>query len=196
MHYLTHYQTTNFRLFQLKEFADDNFKFDENEKNLSRQVENTVGKGETAHYEQFLLFPQCFQKVCFPEASKGVILWEWVNLFAMLSILMSQKLSIVEESIEVSLPHKPIYMTLKKQSFQNLVKKGENADSQYFLLFPQYFLPYDDGQMSVNLGQLQYQISVEIAFNLDCTKFFFVYLVKSSKASRPINIFFFSCVFY
>ena len=29
---------------------------------FSKQVENTVGKGEIAHYEQFLLFPQCFQK--------------------------------------------------------------------------------------------------------------------------------------
>ena len=28
---------------------------------------------------QFLLFPQCFQKACFPEVSKGVIVWEWVN---------------------------------------------------------------------------------------------------------------------
>ena len=27
-------------------------------------VENTVGKGEIARYEQFLLFPQCFQKTC------------------------------------------------------------------------------------------------------------------------------------
>ena len=27
-------------------------------------VENTVGKGEIARYEQFLLFPQCFQKAC------------------------------------------------------------------------------------------------------------------------------------
>ena len=26
--------------------------------------ENTVGKGEIAHNEQFLLFPQCFQKTC------------------------------------------------------------------------------------------------------------------------------------
>ena len=26
-----------------------------------RQVENTVGKGEIAHYEQFLICPQCFQ---------------------------------------------------------------------------------------------------------------------------------------
>ena len=64
---------------KLKEFADDNFKFDENGRKLSKRVENTVGKGEIARYEQFLLFPQCFQKACFPEASKGVIVWEWVN---------------------------------------------------------------------------------------------------------------------
>ena len=42
-------------------------------------VENTVGKGEIARYEQFFLFPQCFQKACFPGASKGVIVWEWVK---------------------------------------------------------------------------------------------------------------------
>ena len=64
---------------KLKEFADDNFKFDENSRKLSKQVENTVGKGEIAHYEQFLLFPQCFQKACFPETSKGVIVWEWIK---------------------------------------------------------------------------------------------------------------------
>ena len=46
---------------------------------LSKRVENTVGKGEIARYEQFLLFPQCFQKACFPGASKGVIVWEWVK---------------------------------------------------------------------------------------------------------------------
>ena len=65
----------------MKEFADDNFKFDENGKKLSKGVENTVGKGEIARYEQFLLFPQCFQKACFPGASKGVVVWEWVNSF-------------------------------------------------------------------------------------------------------------------
>ena len=64
---------------KLKEFADDNYKFDENGRKLSKQVENTVGKGEIAHYEQFLLFPQCFQTACFSGASKGVIVWEWVN---------------------------------------------------------------------------------------------------------------------
>ena len=64
---------------KLKEFADDNFKFDENGRKLSQQGENTVGKAEIARYEQFLLFPQCFQKACFPGASNGVIVWEWIK---------------------------------------------------------------------------------------------------------------------
>ena len=64
---------------KLKEFAYYNLKFDKNGRNLSKQVENTVGKGEIARYEQFLLFPHCFPKGCFPGASNGVIVWEWVN---------------------------------------------------------------------------------------------------------------------
>ena len=40
---------------------------------------NTVGKGQIACYEQFLFFPQCFQKACVPGASKGVTVWEWVK---------------------------------------------------------------------------------------------------------------------
>ena len=34
--------------------------------------ENIVGKGEIARYEQFLLFPQCFQKLSVASESKGV----------------------------------------------------------------------------------------------------------------------------
>ena len=63
---------------KLKEFADDNFRFYENGRKLPKQVENTVGKGEIARNEQFLLSPLCFQKACFPGASKGVVVWEWV----------------------------------------------------------------------------------------------------------------------
>ena len=48
----------------MKEFADDNFKFDENGKEVFKLVENTVGKREIAHYEQFLFFPRCFQRTC------------------------------------------------------------------------------------------------------------------------------------
>ena len=49
---------------ELKEFAEDNFKLDENGRKFFQWVENAVGKGEIARYEQFLLFPQCFQKAC------------------------------------------------------------------------------------------------------------------------------------
>ena len=45
---------------KLKELADLNSKFDENGRKFYQRVENTVGKGETARHEQFLLFPQCF----------------------------------------------------------------------------------------------------------------------------------------
>ena len=48
--------------YKLKEFADDNFKFDENSRMFSKWVKNTVGKEEFARYEQFILFPHCFQR--------------------------------------------------------------------------------------------------------------------------------------
>ena len=36
-------------------------------------VENIVGKEEIARYEQFLLFPQCFQKLSVIDASKYLL---------------------------------------------------------------------------------------------------------------------------
>ena len=53
-----------FGLSKLKEFVDNNFIFNESGRKCSKRVENTVRKGEIARYEQFLLFPMCFQKVC------------------------------------------------------------------------------------------------------------------------------------
>ena len=50
--------------FKLKEFVDDIFNFDENDWKFSEREENTVGKRVIARYDQFLLFPQCFQKNC------------------------------------------------------------------------------------------------------------------------------------
>ena len=44
---------------KLKEFAD-NLEFDKRGTIFSKRIENTVGKGEIARYEQFLLFPQGF----------------------------------------------------------------------------------------------------------------------------------------
>ena len=40
---------------KLKEFADDNSKLDENGRKFFKRVENTVGEGKSACYEQFLL---------------------------------------------------------------------------------------------------------------------------------------------
>ena len=59
---LTISQTTVLDYSKLRKFADDNFKFDENGRKFSKRVKNTVGKGEIAHDEQFLLFPQCFKR--------------------------------------------------------------------------------------------------------------------------------------
>ena len=47
----------------MKEFADDNSKFYENGGEFSKRMENTVGKGEIACYEQFLLFPHVFKRL-------------------------------------------------------------------------------------------------------------------------------------
>ena len=52
---------------KLKKLPDDNFKFDENSTKFFNWVENNVAKREIAHYEQFLLFPQCFQNTCTPD---------------------------------------------------------------------------------------------------------------------------------
>ena len=54
---------------KLKQIENDIFKFDENSRKFSKQVENTVGKGEIAHCEQFLLFP-VFSKGLFPRGVK------------------------------------------------------------------------------------------------------------------------------
>ena len=48
-----------------------------------------MGKGEIAHYEQFLIFPQCFQKACVPGASKGVIVWEWVKSHSVTALVIT-----------------------------------------------------------------------------------------------------------
>ena len=48
---------------KLKEFADDNFEYDENGRKFSKWVENTVRKGEIAHQEPFLLSHSVFRRL-------------------------------------------------------------------------------------------------------------------------------------
>ena len=103
--YLTHYRRQILDSSELKDFADDNLKFDKNGRKLSKRVENTVGKGEIARYEQFLLFPQCFQKTCFPGASKGVIVWESVKLIAPHSLEYHMRLNNFFKRFQQSFVH-------------------------------------------------------------------------------------------
>ena len=49
-------------LTKLKAFADDKLKIAKMRISLFDRVENTVGKGENAGYQHFLLFPWCFPK--------------------------------------------------------------------------------------------------------------------------------------
>ena len=49
--------------FKLKAFADEKINATEKVKFCRGSVENSVGKGENAGNQHFLLFPQCFQKL-------------------------------------------------------------------------------------------------------------------------------------
>ena len=49
-------------------FAYDNINVTEKLKFVVERVEDIVGKGENAEYQQFALFPQCFQKASFSKS--------------------------------------------------------------------------------------------------------------------------------
>ena len=64
----------------MKEIADDNFKFDVNGGKFSERIENTVGKGEIALFEQFLLFQQCFQRLVLQTCENQGLFGKGLNL--------------------------------------------------------------------------------------------------------------------
>ena len=71
---------------KLKEFADDNFKFDKNGRKLSKQVENTVGKGEIALRSNFSFYHSVFKRLVSQRRQKVSLcgnglkrLWEKIN---------------------------------------------------------------------------------------------------------------------
>ena len=70
---------TNFRFFRTKVFADNNFKFDENGRKLSKWIENTVGKGEIARYEQFLLLTSVFKRFVSQGLQKASLCGNGIN---------------------------------------------------------------------------------------------------------------------
>ena len=71
--FLTLSQTRNFRLL---EFAGNGFKFYVNGRKFFKRVEKTVGKGEIAGFEEFLLLPQRFQKTCRADRKNQGLFWK------------------------------------------------------------------------------------------------------------------------
>ena len=89
-----------------------------------------MGKGEIARYEQFLIFPQCFQKTCTADIVKAGPVWERVNSFSTQSRLLT---------------------TLKKKALENTVGKGENAGKQHFLFSHSVFCSVIDRNHHINI---------------------------------------------
>ena len=85
------------------------------------------GKAEIALYEQFLLFPQCFQKTCTADSLKQVLVWERVKFFYHYRILdLSKVNTFADDKVKVA---------QKLKSVLGRVEKGENAVHNYFVLF-------------------------------------------------------------
>ena len=83
---MTEGRTETITISAAEKVAGDN----ENGRKLSKKVESTVGKGEIARYEQFVLFAQCFQKDLYWACSeKGYILH--LILWKKRALLMSLK---------------------------------------------------------------------------------------------------------
>ena len=97
----------------LKAFADDILNVVQMIICVTDWVENIVGKGENAGYQHFLLFPQCFQKASFPVSLKGML----------------------GKDLNVALIVFFVFDTI-----ENILRKGEIADEEHVLFFPQCFL--------------------------------------------------------
>ena len=89
MHHLTHY-LTNCRLFWIERLCRQQFQIWRKWQKVIQTGRKHCGKRRNCLYEQFLLFPQFFEKACFLGASKGVIVWEWVKVSYAKSIDVSK----------------------------------------------------------------------------------------------------------
>ena len=93
--------------------------------------ENIVGKGEIAHNEQFLLFPQCFPL-------NHILVSPFVHIFDTTSLFATEL-----EKPKIGISGKGLILTtLEEKPSENITGKRENAGSQPFLLFQQWVLPY------------------------------------------------------
>ena len=120
----------------MKEFADDNYKFDENGRKFSKHIESIVGKGEIARdklvMSNFSFFHSVFKRLVLqtrenqglfgkglPFTKQKFSDWSNFKAFADYKINVAEKLKFVLRQAE------------------NILGKGEDAGYQHFLLLPQ-----------------------------------------------------------
>ena len=101
----------------LKEFADHNFEFDGNGRKLSKWVKTLREKEKLLVMINFSFSHSVFKRLALQTGKKQG--------------LFEKGLTLYYTSLIVSDP--------EKETFDNVVGKGENAGNQYFLLFQQCF---------------------------------------------------------
>ena len=146
----------------LKEFADNNFKFNENGREVSIRVKNTVGKREMACYEQFHAVSSKYlycthvkeTRSCLGKGYWNFVLEKvenivgerekfWQPSFSCFSTVFCQ--SFLCKGCKhfrlrgKEFAHSHLLTPLGNKPFENTVGKGEIA--RKFILFPQCFLP-------------------------------------------------------
>ena len=98
-----------------------------------KALENTVGKGENAGNQHFILFP------VFSTLSKRKIV-----ILAMFNLLFANAFNLVTSKIlsfGTGLTHSHTMTSLGNKPFEKIVGKGEITRNEQFLLFTQCFLP-------------------------------------------------------
>ena len=111
-----------------------------------KHFENTVGKGEIAHNEQFLLFPQCFLPIwitlCYFHQiyycrlqthsvwkSLKLDVWEWVNLDQLPPISNNKRDSLTRQLLPLP-PNNPVN-SLPNDNFLDLSKLKAFTDDKF-----------------------------------------------------------------
>ena len=138
-HHLTHYQKTNFRLFQIERVCRRQFQIWRKWQKVIQMGRKHCGKRRNCSLRAISPFsPSVFLKACFPGASKGVIVWEWVKQHEICRLQMpsiwshTKKLSFGKE---LKVPGKE---ALKKNK-NNIAGKRINSCNQHFLTM--FFYP-------------------------------------------------------
>ena len=97
-------------------------------------TENNVRKEETAGYQHFFIFPQCFQKACFSRVLQVWIIWLLNSLPNDKILDQSNLKALADHKINVN---EKLYFDLGR--VENMIGKGKNPGNLHFLLFPECF---------------------------------------------------------